>query len=75
MNFSALGLSDTSVSELNCAENMKIAKALTYDCPLPPAQVQPRSQGPLLAVPWNGRGRYPGKRWSCVSQNLGDDKT
>ena len=32
MNFSALGLSDSSVSELNCAENMKIAKALTYAC-------------------------------------------
>ena len=36
--------------------------------------VQSRFQGPLLPVPWSERERDPGKRWSRVSQNLGDDK-
>ena len=36
---------------------------------------QPRSQGLLLPAPLSERERDPGKRWSPVSQNLGDDKT
>ena len=38
------------------------------------AYLQPRSQGSLLLVPRSERERDPGKRWSRVSQNLGDDK-
>ena len=36
--------------------------------------IQPRSQGSLLPAPWSERDRDPGKRWSRVSQNLGDYK-
>ena len=35
---------------------------------------QPRSQGSLLPAPLSERDRGPGKRWSRVSQNLGDYK-
>ena len=35
---------------------------------------QPRSQGSLPPAPWSERERDPGKRWSRVSQNLGDYK-
>ena len=35
---------------------------------------QPRSQGSLLPAPWSERERDPEKRWSRVSQNLGDYK-
>jgi len=30
MNFGVFGVSDWSIPELNCAENMKIAKAITH---------------------------------------------
>ena len=35
---------------------------------------QPRSQGSLLPALRSERERDPGKRWSRVSQNLGDYK-
>ena len=35
--------------------------------------IQPRSQGPPFYRPLEREKRDPGTRWSCVSQNLGDD--
>ena len=36
--------------------------------------LQPRSQGSLLPALRSERERDPGKRWSRVSQNMGDYK-